>query len=220
MKKPFVRKLILVCALLFFLAAVSPFFCDAVIRNAAEGKLYDDVNQLPEKHTGLLLGTAKFLRDGQTENPYYRYRIQAAATLLKAGKIQYLVISGDNSRKTYSEPDDMRKDLMALGIDSNRLFLDYAGFRTFDSVVRLRAIFNQSDVCIISQKFHNERALYIAQLQGIEAVAYNAQDVGKAFGFKVMVREKFARVNVFTDYLLFTRPKFLGPPVSIPERAR
>lgn len=220
MKKPFVRKLILLCALLFFLAAVSPFVCDAVIRNAAKGKLYDDVHQLPEKQTGLLLGTSKFLRDGQTENPYYRYRINAAETLLKAGKIQYLVISGDNGRKTYSEPDDMRRDLMALGIDSNRLFLDYAGFRTFDSVVRLRAIFNQSDVCIISQKFHNERALYIAQLQGIQAVAFNAQDVGKAFGFKVMIREKFARVNVFTDYLLFTRPKFLGPPVSIPEAAK
>ncbi len=189
-------------------------YCNNRVNKAGEGKLFSAVEAVPANHVGLLLGTGKYLGSGAI-NPYYQYRVEAAAKLLADGKINYLVISGDNSRKAYNEPEMMRADLVAAGIDSSRIFLDYAGFRTFDSMVRLREIFSQQCVTVISQKFHNERALFIAQKEGIAAIGFNAKDVSASAGFKTQLREKLARVKVFIDYLLATEPRFLGPKVSI-----
>jgi SanA protein len=110
----------------------------------------------------------------------------------------------------------MKQDLLALGAEENRLFLDYAGFRTFDSVLRLRDIFGQQEAVVISQAFHNERALYIASREGMTLVGYNAQDVGRRAGRKVQMRERLARVKVFWDYLSNTQPRYLGEAVPIP----
>lgn len=192
------------------------FYCDSQVRIAAEGRTFSAVSEVPHNHVGLLLGTGKFLGSGLV-NPYYTYRIEAAIKLLKAGKIDYLVISGDNSRNDYNEPRMMRADLIAAGIDSPSIYLDYAGFRTFDSMVRLKEIFSQNTVTVISQKFHNERALFIAAKEGITAVGFNAQDVSSTSGLKTKIREKLARVKVFADYLFQTQPKYLGPKITIPQ---
>lgn len=194
---------------------ITVFLCNYIIRSTAKDKLYTDVKTIPYNKVGLLLGTSKRLSSGYL-NLYYNYRIEAANRLLKEGKIKYLIISGDNSRKEYSEPEDMRADLMAAGIDSSVIFLDYAGFRTFDSIVRLKEIFSQDSVTIISQQFHNERALYMAKKEGISAVAFNATDVNVSYGFRTQLREKLARVKVFVDYWFGTKPKFLGDKVNIP----
>jgi SanA protein len=178
--------------------------------------LYDSATTIPFQKTGLLLGTSKFLKSGLI-NPYYKYRIDAALALFHQKKINYLVISGDNSRKEYDEPSSMRADLIAGGVDSAQIYLDYAGFRTFDSMVRLREIFSTDSVTVISQAFHNERALYIAQREGIYALAFNARDVGKRMGFRTQLRERFARVKVFVDYLIGKKPKFLGTKVELPK---
>ena len=207
--------------MLFSLLALIPvgliaiFWCNSIITNTAKGKLFTDVAAIPFNKVGLLLGTSKHLGNG-VANPYFTYRIKAAASLLKAGKIKYLVISGDNSHKEYNEPEDMRKDLMAAGIDSSVIFLDYAGFRTFDSMVRLKEIFGQDSVTIISQQFHNERALYIAQREGITAIAFNAAGISGPMGIRVQLREKLARVKVFVDYWFGKKPKFLGEKVPVP----
>lgn len=194
---------------------ITVFICNYIIHKTAKGKLFTDTKAIPYNKVGLLLGTSKTLANGYP-NLYYTYRIDAAARLLREGKIKYLVISGDNGRKEYSEPEDMRADLMAAGIDSAVIFLDHAGFRTFDSVVRLKEIFSQDSVTIISQQFHNERALYMARKEGIDAVAFNAADVSAKYGFRVQLREKLARVKVFVDYWFGTKPKFLGKKVIIP----
>ena len=194
---------------------VAIYWCNSIITNTAKGKLFTDVTTIPFNKVGLLLGTSKHLGNG-VANPYYTYRIEAAAGLLKAGKIKYLVISGDNSHKEYNEPEDMRTDLMAAGIDSAVIFLDYAGFRTFDSMVRLKKIFGQDSVTIISQQFHNERALYIAHREGMSAIAFNAADVSARQGITTTLREKLARVKVFIDYWFGKNPKFLGEKVPIP----
>jgi SanA protein len=109
----------------------------------------------------------------------------------------------------------MREDLIAAGVDSTHIYRDYAGFRTFDSMVRAREIFGQDSVTVISQPFHNERALYIAQREGISAISFNARDVGKRFGFKTQLRERFARVKVFVDYAFGKKPRFLGEKVPV-----
>lgn len=199
---------------LLILSVISIFVCDAIIKDNAKGKLYSNVNDIPYRKVGLLLGTSRNSKIGGF-NPYYFNRINAAADLLKAGKIKYLIISGDNSRPEYNEPEMMREDLIKTGIDSTRLYLDYAGFRTFDSMVRLKEIFGQDSVTVISQLFHNERALYLASKEGIEAIGFNAKDRPGGEGF--YLREKLARVKVFVDYLIATKPKFLGEKVVIPD---
>lgn len=211
------RKKIGYTLLVLLLAAVAAlYFCNRAVEAAAAGRLYSDVDAIPARKVGLLLGTSKQVPGGW-ENLYYKYRIEAAANLLRAGKIRYLVISGDNGRADYNEPELMRADLIAAGIDSSRLFLDYAGFRTFDSMLRLRAVFGQDSVTVISQPFHNERALYIAQRAGIAAIGYNARDVDAGRGLRVQARERLARVKLFLDFLLGTKPKYLGPKVPLPS---
>jgi SanA protein len=211
------RRTILILSLLLLLiaTAVTIYCCNAAIKSSAEGKLFSNTETIPYNKVGLLLGTSKFLANGR-DNPFYDYRIKAAAQLLKSGKIKYVIVSGDNSRKDYNEPEEMRDDLIKEGIDSAAIYLDYAGFRTYDSMVRLKEIFGQDSVTIISQAFHNERALYMAQREGINAVAFNAKDVGSRFGLSVNIRERFARVKVFIDYMFGKKPKFLGEKVLIP----
>ena len=211
------KKRILLFAICFIavVTLVAVYTCNSIIVNRARGKLYTDVTTIPFNKVGLLLGTSKWLKNGR-ENPYYTYRIQAASALLKNNKIKYLVVSGDNGRKDYNEPELMRSDLINAGIDSSKIYLDYAGFRTFDSVKRLKEIFGQDTVTIISQQFHNERAIYIAKREGITAIGFNAQDVFSAQGSKIQLREKLARVKVFVDYWFGTKPKYLGSKVVIP----
>jgi SanA protein len=190
-------------------------WCNWKVESAAKGKLYSDINKVPHRHVGLLLGTSKYVRRGWV-NQYYSNRIEAAAELCRRGTVDYLIVSGDNGQKEYNEPGMMLADLMKAGVDSTSVYLDYAGFRTFDSMIRLRKIFSQDSVVIISQKFHNERALYIAQQEGISAIAYSATDVSQSMGFKTQLREKLARVKMFGDYVFNTSPRFLGPKVTIP----
>jgi SanA protein len=208
------KKIFVVAAVVILIAVAFIVFANNSIKSVASNKLYNDTTSVPYNKVGLLLGCSKLLSNGYP-NLYYQYRIDAAADLLKAGKIKYLVISGDNGRKEYNEPEDMRTDLIQRGIDSSVIILDYAGFRTFDSVIRLKEIFDQRSVTIISQQFHNERAIFIAEKEGINAIGYNAKDVLKYAGFKTKQREKLARCKAYIDYLIGTKPRYLGEKIHI-----
>lgn len=104
----------------------------------------------------------------------------------------------------------MKNELVKRGVAEDKIYLDYAGFRTLDSVVRMEKIFGQHRFTVISQDFHNRRAIYIAQAKGLQAIGYNAQDVDAYSGFKTQLREKFARVKLFMDLYTNKSPKFLG----------
>lgn len=184
------------------------------VRHTAKAFIYQNIDSIPQNKAGLLLGTSKLLRSG-LPNQYFQNRIQATVDLYKAGKIEVVVISGDNSRKGYNEPEDMKSELMLRGIPEDKIYLDYAGFRTLDSIVRMEKIFGQKSFTIISQKFHNQRAIYIAYAKGLQAVGYNAEDVNAYSGFKTQLREKFARVKLFLDLWTGKNPKFLGESVII-----
>jgi SanA protein len=186
------------------------------VEKASSGRTYTCVDQLPEHSAGLLLGTGKFVQSGLV-NIYWSNRINAADSLLKLGKIKYLIISGDNSIKSYNEPREMKDELVARGNDSTKIFLDYAGFRTLDSVVRLKEIFGQDSAIVISQRFHNERAIYLADNYGVALTGYNAPDVSKRYGRWMKVRETLARTKAMLDLWLGTEPKFLGEMVQIPS---
>lgn len=176
--------------------------------------LYSSVDRVPFNKTGLLLGTSKYIRNGLS-NPFFYNRIKTAVMLYKTKKIKYIIVSGDNSRKSYNEPMMMKKELIKQGIPDSVIFLDYAGFRTFDSVIRCYEIFGQSSFTIISQQFHIERAIYISHKFGLGAIGFEAQDVSWKVGLKTGIREYFARVKVFWDLLTGEKPKFLGEKVVI-----
>lgn len=191
-------------------------WCDAWTRRSAQGRLYDHAELLPPRSIGLVLGTAPVVRGGRT-NLFFRYRMEAAAELFHARKVRHLLLSGDNGHKGYDEPSAMRDALLALGVPDEAMTLDYAGFRTLDSIVRARNVFGQSQLIIISQAFHNERAIAIAQHYGVDAIAYNAPEVGGAGGLRTSLREYAARVKCVADlFLLNTQPRFGGPEVPIP----
>jgi len=185
-----------------------------VIESATEHAVYSDVAKIPANRVGLLLGTSKTLRYGKP-NQYFTNRIDATIQLFNARKIAYVVISGDNSHKYYNEPQDMKDELMKRGLPESKIYLDFAGFRTFDSVYRVHAIFGQTNFTIISQEFHNERALYIAQSLKLHAIAFNAEDVTAYMGIKTKLREKLSRVKMFVDLAFHKKPKFLGDKIEI-----
>ncbi|AQY21973.1 hypothetical protein AB406_1023 [Riemerella anatipestifer] len=189
-------------------------WCNHIIKTQSENYIFSNISDVPTKKVGLVLGTSKYLQNG-IPNYYFKYRIDAAAELYKNGKVQYFIVSGDNSRKDYNETEDMKLDLMAHGIPENHIYQDFAGFRTLDSVIRAEDIFGQKTFIIILQKFHNERAVYLARKNGLEAYGYNAQDVNAYAGFKTQLREYFARVKVFYDLLLGVEPKYSGDKIEI-----
>lgn len=192
---------------------------DGIVRSAAGTRAHDVPDHLPHTRTALVLGTSRYLPGGRT-NRYFTYRLQAAQELLDREIVEYLIVSGDNERYSYNEPVEMKKALQEMGVPEERIILDYAGFRTLDSVIRCREVFGQEQYIIVSQRFHNERALFIAGRYGIDAYAYNARDVGGAPGTKVRIREYFARVKAILDlYLLGTGPRFLGESVEVPPPA-
>lgn len=190
------------------------FSANKLIVNTAENKVFDETSSVKPNEVGLILGTSKLLKNGQI-NLFYQYRVDAAVALYNAGKIEFILVSGDNSTLNNDEPTDFKNDLIENGVPAERIFLDYAGFRTLDSVVRAKEIFGLTEVTFISQKFHNERAIYLAEKKGIKAIGFNARDVGGQSGTKVMLREYLARVKVFVDLLFGVAPHFLGESIEI-----
>lgn len=170
-------------------------------------QIYFNIHELPANDVGLVLGTSKFVRTGK-ENLFFRYRMEATARLWKEGKVKYLILSGNNDSEYYNEPVDMQRALVKLGVPASVMTLDYAGYRTFDSVVRCKDVFNQEKITIISQNFHNARALYIGNHEGMEAIAFAAQDVPDGYSLRTLIREYLARPYALLDvYLIRPQPE-------------
>lgn len=210
-KKRFFKWVFISLAFSLLLILISNYW----ITSSTKTQLYSNAGTIPARKVGLVLGASKTTVRG-TGNLYFNYRMQAAYELYKAGKVQFLLLSGDNHVKGYDEPSDMREALIALGVPDSCIVLDYAGFRTLDSVVRCKEVFGEDSITIVSQEFHNQRALFIANKNGIDAIAFNSKEVNTNYSLKTRIREYFARVKCVLDiYLLHTSPKFLGKKVAI-----
>lgn len=185
-------------------------FSNIIIQQSTKEDIYQSVAKTPKKKIALLLGTSKYTTAGYP-NLFFKYRIAAAVDLYQQGKIKHIIVSGDNSLKSYNEPREMLKALIALGIPDSAITLDYAGFRTLDSVVRCKEVFGQSEIVIISQRFHVERALFIAKKYKMKAIGFAAQDPPDKYSIKTQIREYFAKTKAVIDlYIINKKPKFLG----------
>lgn len=209
------KRLLPILLALFAILTIGVICCNRAVIKTAEDKMYDDVSAIPYNRVGVLLGTNPKGRRGNP-NPFYINRIEACAALYKAGKIERILVSGDNSRATYDEPTCIKEDLVMAGIPDSVIFLDYAGFRTYDSMVRAKEVFGLTSFTIISQPFHNERALYIATRKGLDVVAFNALDVQlRRWQIRMTVREWLARTKAVLDVYTHKQPHFLGEPITI-----
>ncbi len=183
---------------------------------ASRGRIFEDVSAIPPTKVGLLFGTTD--KVSGRENLYFRYRIDAAEVVWNAGKLDTLIVSGDNRSRYYNEPEKMKAALIERGIPADRIVCDYAGLRTLDSVVRAKEIFGADPILFISQRFQNERAIYLAKANDIEAYGFDARDVAAQAGMKTKLREVGARVKMWLDInFLDTQPKHLGEKVEMPE---
>ncbi len=199
---------------LLLLLAATVWGINYMVDSSTKNQIFTDLNAIPKSKVGLLLGTAKYQDKARhIINPYYQNRIDAAVALYMAGKVDYIIVSGDNATAFYNEPALMKADLIARGIPEKKIYMDNSGFRTLDSILRCRDIFGEDHITIISQLFHNQRALFIANHKHVNAVAFNAVDGGSFWDG--IFREKFARVKMVSDLLLNTQAKYYGERVEI-----
>ncbi|MDD5405631.1 MAG: ElyC/SanA/YdcF family protein [Sulfurovaceae bacterium] len=186
-------------AILFII--LLPFIIYAIMSITSWGRIYDDINDVPTKKTALLLGTTKYISKGEP-NPFYIYRIKTAAKLYKRGKVKEILISGDSTTKYYRETYFMRKDLIKAGVPLSAIRADKKGVRTFDSIKRAKEVYGINDYIIVSQKFHLQRALFLALCRGDDAIGFVAPEIeGSAASRKMMARELFARPVALLDLL-------------------
>ncbi len=207
------KKLIKLIITLIFLITISIYVPNKIITNNADQKTFTNTKQIPKNKVGIVLGTPKFVSNGLI-NLYYQYRLEAAAQLFKAKKVDFILASGDNLTSN-DELFVFKEDLVKLGIPADKIFLDYAGFRTLDSMVRAKEVFGQESITIISQKFHNERAIYLAEKFDIKAIGFNAKDVSSDYGRYTAFREYLARTKAVLDIIIGKQPKFLGEKIEI-----
>lgn len=210
------RKLLLAGLSCAALTTVGGLALNEYIVRSTRSAVFTEISALPPNDVALVLGTGKLLRGSGRINPHFRKRVEAAAELYHAGKVKHLLLSGDNHIAGYDEPTDMAEALLALAVPPAAMTLDYAGFRTLDSVVRARKVFGQSKVTIVTDDFHAARSVFLARHEGLDAVAFCSAKVSTRFSARTRVREVGARVKAALDvYVLGTQPHFLGEPVEV-----
>lgn len=210
-KKIFFYSSLSILALAIFIA-----LCNVWVIQSSKNQIMIHEDKIPKEYkVALLLGTSEYTIKGRT-NLFFKYRIDAAAQLYHSGTIKHIIVSGDNSLVEYNEPRQMYKALIKAGVPEKAITFDYAGFRTLDSVVRSKEVFGQNNIVIISQRFHVERALFIANKYHIDAMAFPAKNPPEKYAFKTQLREYLAKTLAVIDvYLLNRQPKFLGEKENI-----
>jgi SanA protein len=211
-----VKRFVLALIVLALLATAGPW---TLIEISSRPHIYAAPEALAPATAGLVLGASRLVRR-HVGNLFFRNRIEAAAALFKAGKVQYLIVSGSQAdggrpRGGYDEPADMRDALIARGVPAERIYRDYAGFRTLDSIVRAREVFGQDRVIVVSQPFHLARALFLARWKGLDDDGFAAEDVPLRFALRTYLREIAARAAAVLDLLLGTAPRYLGERVKL-----
>lgn len=221
--KIWLKRVLFYTVFIFFLFFASSIIIFFYISNYSNPFIYNNVDKIPENKVGLVLGTSPVTASGET-SMFFISRMSAAKDLIDNNKIEYILVSGDNKTTSYNEPKYMRNYLLKLGIDDGIIISDYAGRRTLDSVIRSNEIFQQDKITIISQKFHNQRAIFIARKNGIDAIAFNAEYPYEINFENILtntwtfLRELLARDLAIIDFLTNKKPTILGTNIEIKNK--
>ena len=174
------------------------FYANTVIGDFSRDRLYERVAVVPQHDYAVVLGTSQYLASGG-RNPFFAHRVQATAELFHAGKIRYVVASGDNRTPAYNEPAALEAALAEAGVPPSNVIRDGGGVGTLQSMRRARDVYGLERFIVVSQRFHNERAVYLASHMGVDVIGYNAADVTGTTALRTNVREYFARVKALVD---------------------
>lgn len=202
----------MLCGIVFFAAGNGLIAC-------CSNAVFDDIEQIPEYSTALVLGCSPNI--GSRRNLFFRFRMEQAAALYHSGKVEKLLLSGDNGRKGYNEPEAMRQALIAAGVPDSVIYCDYAGFSTLDSIIRAKEVFGLQKFIVVSQRFHCERAVFLARAKGLECCGSAAKDVEiRYWKIRNHFRESLARPAALLDLLINRPPRFTGKKVdmSVPQQ--
>lgn len=184
-------------------------FSNFVVISKSQSNVIEEITELDNAKVALVLGTSKSTRVGE-ENLFFKDRISAATELYRTGKVKHIIVSGDNRTVYYNEPIDMLAALQKQGVPESAITLDYAGLRTLDSIVRCKEIFGQSDIIIVTQRFHGYRAQFIADFYGLSAQTYMANFESRTYPM-LLFREMIARPLAVADLYFFKKePTYLG----------
>lgn len=201
------RQILYFSIAILVILAIIVALCNISVDRNAEGRTFSNINDVPTMQTALLLGTNPKTRDGKRPSSFYLARINATAELYKHGKFRQLIISGDK-REGYDEPQTMRHDLIERGVPDSIIMMDGQGYRTLLSLRNSKQYFGVHDMIIISQKWHNERSIFLADKMNIKAVGYNADDIRHPRAIWTHIRELLARVKLFIDLYVTHREDF------------
>ena len=230
--KKLVKKCVWILIIGVIVCLVLMVTCNQIVTNYAKDKAFSNIDSIKKNRVGVLLGTTPQARLTKVTNYFFIYRIDAAEQLYKAGKIEKILISGDeNSLDGINEPECMRDSLVARGVPASAIIMDGKGYRTICSVVNANKVYGLKSFTIISQEFHNERAIYQAEHLGLDVEniqAYNAKMPKSRRAYLTSIREYFARVKMFWDLFTYkdsdlsgqaipqdTIQSFLGWPIII-----
>lgn len=210
MKRKWLKRTSLYVFVVLLAVLACVFVCYFIVVCNSNGKTYDNPRETPHNKVGLLLATSP-ITPGGAHNYYFDNRIKAADELYKAGKVDFIIASGGDYTKSQKngcdEPQAILDSLVARGIPAQRIILDYDGTRTLNSIAKAKAVYGLDSLTIISQNYHNERAIYLAEKHGIHAIGYNAEPSPiRRNRIKNTLREYLARVKMFIDFLIGRKP--------------
>ncbi len=200
-----VKLIFIITSTLILLCISLMLICNRIVVSNADGKTFSEIDSIRLTKVGLLLGTTPQARLNKVTNYFFIYRLDAAEQLYKAGKIEKILISGDeNSLDGINEPECMKDSLITRGVPASAIITDGKGLRTVCSVVNANKVYGLKSFTIISQQFHNERAIYQVEHLGLDVKnvqAYNAKMPTSRRAYLTSIREYFARVKMFWDIL-------------------
>lgn len=208
MKKK-IKLISFILIIISLIISIVPFYMSFKMRKY----IISDIMEVPGSYTALVPG-AMVYGNGKP-SPVLRDRLKSAIELYNKGIVKNILVSGDHGKKYYDEVNGMKKYLLKQGVDSLDLFLDHAGFNTYNTIVRAKKIFNVENVIITTQKYHLPRALYIARKKRINAYGYISDKRKYPLMKYYKRREYLARIKSFFEVKFFIRPKFLGKQIPI-----
>ena len=212
--KKFAKILLACLVLLLALIAMLLGYSEWIVSDARH-YTYDQVDKVPYNRVAVVLGTSKYLSGGGP-NHYFKYRIKAAAELYNNAKVDFIIVSGDNATVQYNEPRQMRRALIKAGIPASAIYMDFAGFRTLDSVVRAKEVFGQERFTVVSPGLSQRAGHFHRPPFRYRCGRLQCRGSQRLSGIRTRVREVFARLMGLLDlYVLDKGPKFLGAPVPI-----
>ena len=203
-----IKKAILAACALLLLSQALFVGINARVRSYADPFIVKDIGAAPKSYVCIVLGAAVYGK--KRMSLVLRDRMTTALALYRSGKARKFIVSGDHGKAYYDEVNLMKDFLLKNGISKEIIFLDHAGFNTYNSMVRAKKVFRVSDCVIVTQRFHLPRALYIARKNGLSAVGLAADRRRYRYARSYAVREYFAVVKAYFEVLLGIEPRFLG----------